>query len=162
MTAQEVYNGSNGELTKAYYAELKKRGPVGEVAVALFRASKCSGRAKLYRGRRYKDAAYDTKQWSMGELCRLLKSHSLELGIRYGWKEDPNEPYASWVLYVDLEQGQVSFHTPQRLDGPDYPGEWDGIINICHERIIRFCEVVERIPLGSFPQDSSSFSLQSD
>jgi len=33
---------------------------------------------------------------------------------------------ALWVVYFELPQGQVSFHSPTRGSGPDYPGEWDG------------------------------------
>lgn len=50
MDAITVFEGSDGELTKTYYAELSKRGPIGEVAMNLFRAQKCSERAKVYRG----------------------------------------------------------------------------------------------------------------
>ena len=154
MKAIEVFAQSNGELTKRYYVELEKRGSLGLIAVNLFRAQKTSTRAKLYRGRRYKDAAYDTKTWSMQNLVKILADRwpelwreNIESGAdrpTYGWKEDPETLFgerASWVLYVDLPQGQVSFHSPTRLDGPDYVGEWDGQRKSA-ERILAFCDSV--------------------
>ena len=50
--------------------------------------------------------------------------------------------FNKWVLYVDLPNiGQVSFHSPERLAGPDYDGEWDGA-RLSAERIIRFSQMV--------------------
>jgi hypothetical protein len=148
MRAADVYAGSDGALTTAYYIELQKRGAIGLVAVNLFRAQKCSGRAKVYRGRRYKDAAYDRKQWSMDNLAKILAAQADALGIRYGWKQDPKTLFgekASWVLYVELpELGQVSFHSPARGEGPDYPGEFDGE-HKSEERIIAFCDCVHAL-----------------
>ena len=143
MTARaiDVFEQSDGEVTKAYYAELQQLGPAGEIAVALFRCQKRSSAAKRYRGRRFRSAAYDVKNWSMGELCRLLEKHGKELGIRYGWKQDPKTEFYPWVLYVDLPQGQVSFHSPDRGLGPDYPGEWDGL-KASQDRIVAFCDSV--------------------
>ena len=46
LDARDIYHGSDGAATTAYYNELSKRGPIGLVAVNLFRASKCSARAK--------------------------------------------------------------------------------------------------------------------
>ena len=92
MTAREVFHQQNGDVTKAYYAELAALGPQGEIAVALFRAQKRSSRAKDYRRGRYRAAAYDVKSWSMRELCRLLAAHALAhahgragLSERMGW-----------------------------------------------------------------------------
>lgn len=147
MTAREVFYQQNGEVTKQYYATLAQRGPMGEIAVALFRAQKRSSRAKDYRRGKFRRAAYDVKAWSMGELCRLLELHGGSLGFTWGWKPDPevvfgNEP--SWVLYVDLPAGkQVSFHNPNRMNGPEYPGEWDGIRGASEHRVISFCTSVE-------------------
>lgn len=80
----------------------------------------------------------------MGEVCRLLIEHGQQLGIRFGWKQDQAVVFgeqASWVLYVDLQEGQCSFHSPDRLKGPDYTGEWCGQ-HLSAERIIRFCDRV--------------------
>ena len=146
MKALTVYQGSDGELTKQYYTELEKRGPMGIVAVNLFRAQKCSSRAKVYRGGirgqgSYKSMAYDRKQWSMNNLVKALGEHSESLGIAYGWKEDPATTAFEWVLYVDLPTGQVSFHSPTRGTGPDYSGDWDGQ-KLSADRIVQFCDRV--------------------
>lgn len=138
--ARQAYFGSNGEATRALYDHLKALGPAGELAVDLMRACKNSERAKVYRGRSNKGAAYDTKQWAMANICRTLRDHPL--GIAWGWKVDPQmiargDPHAH-VLYVDLPTGQVSFHTDQRCDGPDYPGEWDGVRNAAADRVLQF------------------------
>lgn len=112
------------------------------VALNLFRAQKNSSRAKQYRGRGYKDMAYDRKQWSMGNLCRVLGQHAEALGLPYGWKQDPGTLFddrSSWVLYVDLPEGQVSFHSPVRGGGPDYPGEFCGE-HRSTERILAYCD----------------------
>jgi len=147
MTAIEVFQGSDGAVTRAYYAALEGRGKLGLVAMNLFRAQKCSTRAKHYRGGirgvgSYKDMAYERKTWSMGEAAKILMKHGDELGIRFGWKDDPGQAYHSWVLYVDLPGiGQVSFHSAARGEGPDYPGDWDGK-RLSEARIIQFCDQV--------------------
>ncbi len=146
MNAKEVYDGSDGALTTRYYAALQERGPVGVIAMNLFRASKCSARAKVYRGGikgkgRYKDMAYDRKDWSIKNLCCALAEHGEGLGIVWGWKQDPAQAYHNWVLYVEIESGQVSFHTSARGTGPDYAGEWDKQ-PLSAERIIAFCDSV--------------------
>ena len=146
MTAMEIYLGSDGDATKAFYAELEKAGPIGIVAVNLMRAVKCSTRAKLYRGGirgrgSYKNMAYDRKQWAMDNLCKVLLAHGESLWINFGWKKDPAQKYHEWVLYCDLPQGQVSFHTASRGAGPDYLNDWDGQ-HKSPERIIQFCDSV--------------------
>lgn len=122
MLALEMYRQQNGEVTKAYYAALNRIGYKGMLAVALFRAQKRSTAAKRYRGRHFKSSAYDVKNWSLGEICRVLKSW--DFGYTWGWKRDPHTPGFEWVLYVDLPTGQASFHSAQRLEGPNYTGEW--------------------------------------
>lgn len=109
----------------------------------LFRAQKCSSRAKKYRGGirgigSFRSIAYDRKGWSIEELCKALAA-APNLGISFGWKKDPLMPGAEWVLYVDLPEGQVSFHSVQRYLGPDYPGDWDKQ-HKSEERIIAFCD----------------------
>ncbi len=143
MNALEVYAKSDGALTRQFYSELEKRGPLGVVALNLFRAQKCSTRAKLYR-RKYKDLAYDRKGWSLKQLCECLQQHGAQFGITFGWGRDEDQPLNKWVLYVDLPEGQVSFHSPERYNGPDYPGQWDGQ-RMSEQRIIAFCgSVYER------------------
>lgn len=143
MIAEEVYRKSDGAMTRAFYADLERLGPAGVVALNLFRAQKCSDRAKKYRGGipgkgSYRDMAYQRKNWSMDNLCQVLIEHGAALGIRHGWKIDPQRSFHKWVLYVDLPTGQVSFHAERRGAGPDYAGEWDGV-RASAERIIAFC-----------------------
>lgn len=139
-----IYRGSDGADTRALYADLVRvGGPYGNIAMNLFRAQKCSERAKKYRGGipgkgSYRQMAYDRKNWSLSELCKSLKESSL----RWGWKKDPRTARFSWVLYVDLPPGQVSFHSEARYDGPDYPGDWDQQPRMSPQRIVSFCEKV--------------------
>lgn len=150
MTAFEIFNGSDAEQTKAFYKTLDDLGPKGKVATALLRAIKCSTRAKAYRKRQWRTDAYDRKQWSMREACKVLVFYGIELGINYGWQQDKNVVFGkahyditpSWVLYVDLPQGQVSFHDKSRGEGPAYTGKWDGQRGVSVERIIQFCDTV--------------------
>jgi len=145
MTAREVFEQSDAGVTKAYYAELQKRGPVGVIATNLMRCQKASTRAKLYRGRRFKSSAYDNKNWALGNLCIALENYRAGGGeIAYGWKQDPTVKFGeadSWVFYVALPQGQISFHSPVRMTGPAYDGDWDGQ-HASEERILAFCDAV--------------------
>jgi hypothetical protein len=138
-TVIKVYRGSDGEATKALYARLEALGPIGFVAVNLFRAQKSSERAKVYRGGGYRGMAYERKQWSIDNLCGALTEHAAAQGIAWGWGEDPEQPVHKHVLYVDLPTGQVSFHSGARGAGPDYPREWDGVAGQSPDRIIRYC-----------------------
>jgi hypothetical protein len=168
MSARDIYDGSDGDATKRYYQRLCEAGPIGVVAMNLFRAQKCSARAKKYRGGikgvgSFRSLAYERKTYSMEELCGALQLHGSKLGINFGWKLDPATPLnggASWVLYVDLPHlGQISFHSPTRMPGPDYPGEWDRERR-SEERILAFCEhVAERraVCMDSFGQYAIPF-----
>lgn len=150
MNALEIYAGSDGQATRAFYAELEKRGPAGALACNLLRAQKASARAKVYRGGiagkgSFRSLAYEKKAWSLQMLCTILGDHAGALGIAWGWQADTARDYAPWVLYVDLPQGQVSFHSLQRMPGPDYSGHWDGK-HASAERIIDFCDSVLNAP----------------
>lgn len=149
--ARLVFEGSNGEATKGYYALLAAKGPVGIAAMNLFRAQKASTRAKLYRGRSYKGAAYDKKEWSLGLLIDALLEHGPALAITFGWGVD-GEVYEGHkhVLYIDLPQGQVSFHGTARGKGPDYTAKWDGARGMSPVRILAFCDSV----LGLAPDET--------
>lgn len=141
MTALDIFRQSNGEVTKAYYAELAKRGPLGEVAVALFRAQKTSTRAKKYSPK-YRRMAYETKSWSIDQVALALAK--VPKPMRHGWKQDPKTVFGdepSWVFYLELPHGQVSFHSPSRGAGPDYAGDWDQE-HRSEERILAFCDQV--------------------
>lgn len=133
-----VYKGSDGDATRQLYARLGGFGIAGEIAVNLFRAQKCSERAKAYRGRGYRGAAYERKQWSMDNLCKALAQHAAALAIAWGWGIDDKTPFYPHVLYIDLPTGQVRFHSPTRGHGPDYPDRWDGVPDVSADRILRW------------------------
>lgn len=133
-----VYNGSDGDATIALYQRLNALGPIGNVAVNVFRAQKASERAKVYRGGRggqsYRAMAYEKKRWSMETLCEALTKHR-SLGLVWGWAVDPNQEVHRHILYVELPTGQVSWHTDQRASGPDYAGAWDQAVGTAPHRI---------------------------
>ena len=140
--AHDIFHQQNGDVTKAYYDAMNAKGLPGQLAVALFRAQKRSTAAKKYRGRRFTQDAYSVKNWSMSEVCRILTTmQAFESAPRWGWKRDPKTPGYEWVLYVDLPTGQCSFHSADRLSGPDYAGDWDGA-GMSTERICRYCDLV--------------------
>lgn len=138
----QVYKGSDGNATSTMYGRIALRfGDRGQVAINLFRACKTSERAKRY-SRRYKGAAYDTKNWSLAQVCKHLATHGQALGIGWGWAVDVaaaerDDPFRH-VLYVDIPTGQVSFHSRERGDGPDYRRDWDGQRGLAPERICRW------------------------
>lgn len=135
----EVYAGSDGEATRALYARLEAFGPIGVIAVNVFRAQKCSERAKRYRGSQFKSAAYERKDWSIGNLANALQAHAEAAGISWGWAiDDKQEGPHSHLLYIDLPTGQVSWHGGRRYGGPDYDGAWDGKTGLAPERICRW------------------------
>jgi hypothetical protein len=151
--AVKVYEGSDGNATKNLYNELEALGTLGVIAVNVFRAHKTSGAAKRYRGRGNRDAAYDRKRWSLGNLASALVVHAEHHGLTWGWKEDPEQIYHRWVIYVDLPTGQVSYHTTLRGDGPDYAGEWDGIRMAGPDRICRFVAHLLSAAPATQPED---------
>lgn len=144
-----IYNGSDGEATKALYAKLEALGARGIVAMNLFRAMKCSARAKVYRGGNgqgsYRSQAYGRKQWSIDNLCRAMVNHDEILKMTWGWGRDEKAIGFESVLYVELPVGQVSFHSERRADGPDYKGQWDGAKKTGPERV---CRWVSRVLLA--------------
>lgn len=134
-----IYRGSDGDATKAFYARLEGLGPVGVVALNLFRAQKNSSRAKVYRRRSHRGAAYDRKQWAIDNLATVLSRDAEVCELTWGWGVDPTQPRHNVVLYVDLPTGQVSFHTDQRGNGPEYSSNWDGMLDQSADRICRWC-----------------------
>ena len=44
------------------------------------------------------------------------------------------------IVAVDIPTGQVSFHSLDRFDGPDYPGSWDGVKDVSAARILLWCD----------------------
>jgi len=139
----EIYEGSDGKATTMLYEQLGKLGPVGVVALNIFRAQKNSARAKVYRGGvpgqgSYRGMAYDRKQWAMRNLCSVLTEHAGALGITWGWGIDARQEKHSDVLYIELPTGQVSFHTEGRGEGPKFPGKWDGVRGASTGRILQW------------------------
>ena len=144
LTAATIFATAHGTLTTRYYQLLILAGVRGHIAVNLMRSLKASDRAKRYRGRpapghpSYRTLAYDRKRWALAYLCTALDAHGI---LRYGWGIDPTQPVHRYVLYIDLPMGQVSFHAPERLSGPDYPGRWDGT-HASQARILHYCDDV--------------------
>ncbi len=143
-----VYTASNSEATVRLYGLLADRGPAGALAVNLLRACKKSERAKGYRGRQHRVSSYDGKQWAMDEICATLVKHP-RLVHAWGWGVDEKQEYHRHVLYVDLPQGQVSFHAHARGVGPDYSGTWDGRVGMSGQRACSFAASLLREPEGS-------------
>lgn len=140
-----IFEGSNGDATRMLYRDLESFGPMGVIGVNLFRACKCSERAKLYRkGPGHKTAAYERKDWSIQNLAAALHEQQAKqlLDLKWGWAIDEDlrergDPHHH-ILYVELPTGQVSFHVGQRYAGPDFAGQWDGEKGIAADRICRF------------------------
>lgn len=146
---RSVYLGSNGGDTTDLYHDLGRRGAIGVIALNLFRAQKCSDRAKTYRRGSHKRAAYERKQWSMDLLSDALLKHAERFSIDWGWSLDHEQPVHQWVLYVELPQGQVSFHTEARGIGPEYSRPWDRAKGASVSRILAFCaDVLSRPAIG--------------
>lgn len=144
-----IYEGSDGEATRALYGALAELGAAGAIATNLFRAQKASARAKVYRGGErgrgsYRSMAYDRKGWAIDNLCKALAEHAGALSIRWGWGIDGKQAVHAHVLYVDLPTGQVSFHAGWRGSGPDYPAEWDGLKGASPGRICRWVAMLTR------------------
>jgi hypothetical protein len=137
-----AYVGSDAAQTRRLLKELAKTGHHGRIAADLFRTQEASSRAKSYRGGpeygKSSDLAYEHKAEIMKALCRTLFRGSL--GMRWGWGIDAKANFAEHVLYVDIPTGQVSFHSPERFAGPDYPGRWDGVRDVSHLRIQLWCD----------------------
>jgi hypothetical protein len=138
MPAEVVQISDIRELAKTIARELLADGKAGKLA---------KKRAKLYRrGRGYKTAAYERKNWSIGNLALTLYVTSAATYLPSGWAVDQplrgrGDPHHH-VLYVELPTGQVSFHTGGRGPGPDYTGQWDGERGIASERICRWVAMV--------------------
>lgn len=132
---RSAYYGSDAAFTRKTLKQLEQSGYEGQVAALLLRIQKASSRAKKYRGdaRGY---AYGRKGQSVETLCRLLGKWPLP----WGWGWDKGSDFVpEHVIYIELPNGQVSFHSPDRFAGPDYANEWDGH-SASEDRIIRFCE----------------------
>jgi hypothetical protein len=94
--------------------------------------------------------AYERKQWSIDNLCTALTEHAEKIGLVWGWGDDPKEPVHSAVLYIDLPQGQVSFHTYPGAMGPKYEKPLDGVHGASETRV---CRYVAQILSGEPPPE---------
>jgi hypothetical protein len=149
LKARKVFNGSNRGQTRSFCCALAKTGQLGRIAAELFRIQKASARAKVYSGfitSRYgsishRSLAYKRKGKCLSCLCKLLQADAC--GLTWGWAYDGKQQVAKCVLYIDLPNGQVSFHSTDRFAGPDYPGKWDGE-NKSEQRILSFCDQLMR------------------
>jgi hypothetical protein len=153
--ARSVFDQSDGKVTTAYYAKMNAKGVLGQLAVALFRAQKRSIAAKTYRRGKWTRAAYDVKNWSLSEICRILSA--TESKFQWGWQRDPNTPGYEWVLYVELPTGQVSFHSASRITGPLFSGHWDGK-GLSKERILKFCDLIDSETLQEYVDTPSELT----
>lgn len=141
-----IYSGSDGEATRALYEELQERfGPVGYLAVALFRAQKTSTKAKGYRRGAHRHESYERKAWSISQAAELLESHGDDLKFQWGWAVDNKAEHYRWVFYVELPTGQVSFHMRARGRGPAYIFPWDGVKS---EAAVRICRWIDSLYTG--------------
>jgi hypothetical protein len=142
--ASVAYAGSDAALTRRTLRDLEDRGQPGRIAAALFRAQKASSRAKRYRGgpdrgsASYSELAYARKGVALSSLSWTLIEDGA--GMVWGWGTDDDAEFAVHVLYVDIPTGQVSFHSLDRFDGPDYPGSWDGVKDVSAARILLWCD----------------------
>jgi hypothetical protein len=145
MTAADILTTSDGADTRSFSKRLRANGPLGVLGYLLLAAYKASSRAKEYRGGierggsrvSFSDLSYERKDKQLAELAEFL-SENPELNVRWGWGRDNNVD-ACHVLYVDLPEGQVSFHSRRKHKGPLYPGTWDGMRDT-EARIVRFCD----------------------
>jgi len=133
-SVRTAYHGSNATATKRLYSRLKGKGIDGEVAAALLRVQKSSSRAKKYRGD-CKEHSYHRKAECLVKLCETLS----RANFMWGWAEDTGSVNPRHVLYVELPDGQVSFHAIMRGEGPDFSAPWDGQ-HSSEERILQFAE----------------------
>ena len=85
----------------------------------------------------YSDLAYQKKAEAVAALCEILSTDPC--GMTWGWQHSSQKDYPPWVLYLDLPQGQVTFHSAERLTGPDYEGQWDRE-HESEQRVLEFCD----------------------
>lgn len=143
LSARSVFELNHPEKTKEFYAKISESGGIGFIAVALYRVQKYSMMAKTfpYRGKKGKRfISYAKKNYRIESLVETLIKYP-DAGVTFGWGIDNKKSKNKWVLYVDLPNGQVSFHTPiGRLAGPDYAAGWCGVIGASERRIFELCD----------------------
>jgi len=117
----QTIKAAKAARTAKLYKRIGQCGTVGPIAEILLRVQISSEKGKKYRGDS-SGFSYAKKSECMAGLCAVLKDQQQ---IDYGWGID-RKCDAEHVLYVDLPNGQVSFHCFDRIGGPDYPKQWDG------------------------------------
>lgn len=122
LQAINPFQTTDGDEVIDYCTALCERGLIGGLAVCLFRTQNNSSRAK--RNHRSRSSRYENKNGQILTLCRFLERFAEGLAVDWGWREDDQQAYHRQVLYVDTPEGQVSFHTADRLQGPDYEKPW--------------------------------------
>lgn len=153
---REIFFGSDGERSKALYSQLERIGPHGRIAALCLRAQKASDKANFYIFREYKRIAYERQNEALIALVDTLNQSSI---IRtWGWGRD-EAGYHKWVLYVDLPQGQVSWHNESKIGDRDYPNQSDGT-GLSQERILAFAAtqidpLFETAPIAPAPPHTS-------
>lgn len=136
---KRAYHGSDAALTRRVLKCLESCGWHGKIAATLFRIQKSSERAKCYRGE-YKGLAYDNKDSHLERLCGLLENQT---AIHWGWGRDNAAEHGPRnVIYVDLPNGQVSFHNFHRHGKRAYGKPWDGTY-LSVDRILEFCSLIQ-------------------
>lgn len=141
-----VFGGSDGAATLALFEELKGCGPVGILATCLFRAQKAVNRARdipIDSSPHYPAMAHGRRLWALSQLLDYIRLGYDGPSIAWGWRpsEDQHEKWP-WILSMDLPQGQVSFRSAVRHQGPDYVGKWDGVKGANTQRILAFVNSV--------------------
>lgn len=138
LSVSNIYSGSDPAASRKLCLTLEKKSHLGKIASELYRSQKASARAKVYRGGNYRDLAYERKGACLRKLCEILSLDSC--GLVWGWGKD-KDGYLDDVLYIDLPQGQVSFHSSERFKGPKYQFSWD-CQHESEDRIVAFIESV--------------------
>ena len=142
----KTYCASDRGATRRLLASLRGAGPKGRIAAGLLKAMKASSRAKKYRGgyrhdngdvTEFSKYSYRRKQAGLKEVCLQLELDPC--GMTWGWGTDSKNAEAPHVLYIDLPQGQVAFHSTKRYAGPNYSGKKSAkhserrVISFCHD-----------------------------
>ena len=145
MKTLDVMSKRDRDVTMDHCFALCKKGVRGALAVTLFQAFYSSKKAKSYR-RRFKSETYSRKSQALMRVNHWCDRLSINTVEGYGWKRDNSTPGFEWVYYVDLSGiGQVSFHSADRGEGPDYDGEWDRV-RASGERVSAFCDQILKAP----------------
>ncbi len=116
-----MLRGNDTPWRRAMEEDLRSFGERGKIAQLVLRVLLYSGKAKNRqekngRGNKSSKAAYDRKRTCIAELVERLESQHL---IEWGWRKDPFNYAAKYVLVIVLRTGIVAFHTTERLSGPD-------------------------------------------